>query len=190
MSEDLNTVKKALRREMLSKRASLSGAYIRSAGEAIERRLLASAAYARARSVFVYVSVDNEPPTEGIIKAALADGKKVYVPKCAGPRTMVAARIRAMEDLAPGAYGIPEPKTVTLSAAPEDLDLVIVPCVAASPDGKRLGHGAGYYDRFLENGAGRAVCLCFGEMLRDDIPQGEHDVPIPWVLTELTSGEL
>ena len=186
---DLNTVKRSLRREMLSKRASLSGAYIRSAGEAIAGRLLKSGAYARARSVFVYVSVDNEPPTFGIIKAALADGKKVYVPKCAGPGEMAAARIRAMEDLAPGAYGIPEPKTVTGSAAPEDLDLVIVPCVAASRDGKRLGHGAGYYDRFLENGAGRAVCLCFEKMLRDDIPQGEHDVLIPWVLTEAPAGE-
>ena len=64
------------------------------------------------------------------------------------------------------------------------LDLMLVPCVCASLDGKRLGHGAGYYDRFLAEKAEHAVCLCFHRMIRDDIPITDNDAIIPMVLTE------
>ena len=175
--------KKELRRELLAKRDALAEEYQRSAGEKIQQRILQSEAYARARRVFVYVSVGSEPPTDGILRRALADGRQVYVPRCRGNR-MEAARLRSMEELTPGRYGIPEPAEDAETAAREELDLVIVPCVAASRDGRRLGHGGGYYDRFLQEGANRAVCLCFQEMLREEIPEEAWDVRIPWVVTE------
>ena len=181
---DVNARKKNLRGEMLQKRAALDRDYIRSAGDSIQRRVLSSEEYRRAKSVFVYVSVDGEPPTDLIIRTALKNGKRVYVPKCISAHTMEAVRLSDPEDLVPGAYGIPEPVEIAEIASPAELDLVIVPCVAASPDGARLGHGAGYYDRFLENAAGRTVCLCFKETLRGDIPTEEHDAVMGKVVTE------
>ena len=59
-----------------------------------------------------------------------------------------------------------------------------IPCVTCSREGRRLGRGGGYYDRFLAHYRGAAVLLCRERLLRQEIPFGVHDYPIPWVLTE------
>ena len=66
----------------------------------------------------------------------------------------------------------------------EDIDLTIVPCVGAASDGRRLGRGGGYYDRFLSAYRGRTLLLCRGVLLRDDIPREPHDILIPHLVTE------
>ena len=63
-------------------------------------------------------------------------------------------------------------------------DLILVPCVTATPNGVRLGHGAGYYDRFLAEHSAKTVCLCFGALLRGDLPAEETDIPVDLVITE------
>ena len=97
---------------------------------------------------------------------------------------MLAVRIHSLAELQPGAWGIPEPRYWTEEITAYALDFILVPCVSASLDGKRLGHGAGYYDRFLAGKADHAVCLCFHRLLRDDIPITDNDAILPMVLTE------
>lgn len=177
------TEKKHLRKEMLAKRGKLPEEYRRTAGESIQEQVLSSPEYAAARSLFVYVSMPGEPPTERILRCALADGKEVYVPKCVG-KEMLAVRIRRLDSLHPGSYGIPEPEDSAETKTASELDLILVPCVSASEDGRRLGHGGGYYDRFLARERGSAVCLCFRRMLCEDIPVEETDVRIPRVITD------
>ena len=178
-----DTAKKELRRAMRARLAALPPAYFARAGESIREQVLSSPEYRDAQSVFVYVSMPGEPPTDGIIRRALLDGKRVFVPKCVG-KEMLAVRVRDVEALAPGAYGIPEPADADETETAEALDLILVPCAAASGDGRRLGRGAGYYDRFLQGPRGRTVCLCFRETLLDDLPVTERDVRMDRVLTE------
>ena len=162
---------------------ALSPDHLRAASENIARQLLSSPLYRNARSLFSYLSLPTEPSTDRIIRQAFADGKQVCVPRCAGGR-MYAVPIRDLTRLRPGAYGIPEPIDCAETIDAAGLDLIVVPCVAASLNGRRLGHGAGYYDRFLAGGHPNAVCLCFRQLLCDDIPMTDNDVPIPWVITE------
>ncbi len=182
--ESVRDSKRRLRREMRQRMLALPEAYVRAAGERMEARVLAMPAFRRAERIFVYVSVGREPSTRRILQEALASGKAVYVPKCLGKGEMAAVRIRDMADLTPGTLGIPEPRDWSDACGPADLDLILVPCVCAGRDGKRLGHGGGYYDRFLAGGAEKAVCLCFDRMLTEDIPTEETDVRMPAVLTE------
>ena len=107
---------------------------------------------------------------------AIKDGKDVYVPKCVSKTEMLAVRIESTDDLAPGAYGIPEPVDCSETIGPDDIDLILVPCVSAWTDDRRLGHGAGYYDRFLKGNADKTLCLCFRKALSPDIPMDENDV--------------
>ena len=177
--------KKDLRWEYLKRQSALPGDYVKAASDSIQAQVLSSAQYTEAKSLFVYRSTEKEPSTERISRRALADGKHVYLPKCAKRRDMLAVRIQSLEDLVPGALGIMEPSDSSETASAAELDLILVPCVSASVDGRRLGHGAGYYDRFLSGHSERAVCLCFSRMLCSEIPMDSHDVYIPQVISEV-----
>lgn len=184
MNEDLRAQKKQLRRATKARVEALPPEVRKAASDAIQRRVLSLPAYAAASSIFLYIAMPTEPDTRAILSRALSDGKRVYVPKCVSKTEMLAVRIRSEADLAPGAYGIPEPIDCTETTGPDALDLLIVPCVAASEDGKRLGHGAGYYDRFLTQSGCRTVCLCFAAALCDDIPTEPTDVRMHLVISE------
>ena len=186
--EEIREAKKQLRRKIRERMRSLSADYVRTAGMDIQRQILSSARYREAESIFLFVSMPKETPTDRILRQALADGKKVYVPKC-GVKEMQAVRIRNIEHLYPGMLGILEPSNCSETVTAEELDLILVPCLAAAPDGRRRGHGGGYYDRFLAGHTENAVCLCFRRMFCDEIPMDQYDVPMPCVITERESTE-
>lgn len=165
-------------------RAELPEEYFTEAGEMIVSHLLESPVYVNAKSVFCYVSVPSEPPTMGIIQDALSKGKQVWVPRCVSEGIMEAVRIDSPEVLQPGKYGILEPSCGQVAPPEMSFDLAIVPCVSASVSGKRLGHGAGYYDRFLEEHKCVSICLCYGRLIREDIPVESTDVLMDYVITD------
>ena len=178
-------MKKAELRRLLSARAAaIPAEKRRTYSEKIARAVLQSDVYRRAHSVFIYVSTPFEPDTRPILADAFRSGKRVYVPKCVDEHTMLAVEITGTADLVPGIWGIPEPAHVPEPYAPPTLDLAVVPCVGASPGGARLGHGAGYYDRFFENCETYKLCLCFADLLTDEIPMLPHDVLMDAVITE------
>ena len=180
----LTLEKKRLRREAVETISNFSLNALKEASEKIKERVLASPAYQQAGSGFIYVSVDREPDTRALIENAWQSGKAVYVPKCYGRGRMDAVRVWNWDDLVPGAYGIPEPVSVPADGDFPALDLALVPCVRATPDGRRLGHGAGYYDRFLRAHPIPCLCLCFHAMLLDDLPTDQLDVRMDAVITE------
>lgn len=176
--------KQQLRKLTMIRLASIPEQALREAGRCMEETVLSSAWFRQAESIFSYVSVNREPSTRRILHEALLEGKRVYVPRCVDRQRMRAVRIWSMEDLAPGKLGIPEPREERETALAEELNLMIVPCICAARDGSRLGHGAGYYDRFLEKNRDNTLCLCYEELLRDDIPMTPLDVWMHRVLTE------
>ena len=107
----------------------------------------------------------------------------MYVPRCWPDGRMEAVRIRDERELAPGILGIPEPPAAEGTEVPAP-DLILVPCMCATQNGIRLGHGAGYYDRFLTGQKGMTVCLCFSRLLRSDLPAEETDIPVDLVITD------
>lgn len=182
--DEISSLKTRLRREYKACGAALTPAYRAYADCAIRAFVLDSELWQGARSVFIYVSMWAEPDTRALIEAALAGGKRVYVPLCRPERTMKAVRIRSLAGLRPGTLGIPEPPADAGSAEAGELDLAVVPCLTAAADGARLGRGAGYYDRFLQSQICPTLCLCYGQMLADALPMEEHDVWMDCVVTE------
>lgn len=88
------------------------------------------------------------------------------------------------EDIGEGAYGIHEPQGNTPVAA-EHIDMMIVPGVAFTPEGCRLGRGKGFYDRYTARNGFRALCVgvCMRHQLIDSLPTEKHDRKMDIVIT-------
>ncbi len=138
--------------------------------------------YKESKTVFIYVSYGSEISTAELIKEALKE-KTVLVPYCIdGFGKMIAVKIKSMDDLKAGMYGIKEPKCHTEYEG--SIDLTIVPGVAFSKEGYRIGYGKGYYDRFLKAHKTFSLGICHHELLFDKVPFNEHDVKINKILTK------
>ena len=84
------------------------------------------------------------------------------------------------QDMQPGAMNIPEPAPHTPAVAAHEIDILIVPGVAFTRTGQRLGYGGGYYDRFIPRCTNaRILALAFEEQLVDTLPTETHDLRIP-----------
>ena len=183
-AQNIHENKKALRARCREIVKELSPEYIEEASHKIADLLLATDAYKNSNTIFCYMSMGGEPVTDEIIERALEDGKRVGIPLCVGPHEMVVKEYKSGDELARGAFGIREPLAEATEITADEFDLAIVPCVACSEDGRRIGHGAGYYDRFLSVSGFNKIALCFEKLLTDDIPLEDTDVYMDGVATE------
>lgn len=186
MRVDIREEKRALRTKFKLVRMEMPPQERRDADEKILRRLCNLWSFRENELLWVYVSGDPEVDTRALIDYALQNGKTVAVPRCVpGTRNMEFYRIRSMDELLPGAYGILEPQPL-----PENLvtdfenGLCIVPALAVDEQGYRLGFGKGYYDRFLAGFHGSSLSLCYENSITKAVPRGKYDNRIPLVVTE------
>lgn len=146
----------------------------------------------RSGKLMVYMDFGDEVQTASFLWNLLEEGREnsFVVPFCQDAE-LEAWRIFSPEELEPGIFGIPEP-TVALRAeperfvSPESLDFVLVPGLAFDENGRRLGRGKGYYDRFLArlDPTALTVALAFECQMFDRIPVDEHDRPVSAIVTE------
>ena len=177
--------KQALRKAYAETAFRLSDVYKEKANGRMTDFLLHSSVYRQASSIFIYISTAFEPDTRTIIENAWHAEKAVYAPKYYGQGRMDAIRITDWNGLAPGKLGILEPRDPLHFQTADSVDLCVVPCVAVTRSGLRLGHGAGYYDRWLKwHPSKLTLCLCFERMIAPSVPDDPWDVPINHVLTE------
>ncbi len=155
----------------------------------IQEKLFEHEAFRRAGVVCFFVSLPEEVDTRPMIAQALRSGKTVLVPLAdLENKELKLYEIREpARDLAPGTLGIPEPRPErTRRAEAEEAHCVIVPGLAFSPTGERLGRGAGFYDRFLTGlpqGTPK-IAVAFSFQVLPQIPQETHDHVVDFVLTD------
>lgn len=184
-SDDLNAQKQAARRAARQQLAQISPQEFSAIGAAMWQTLQAQPAWQSAQSVFCFVGALHEPDTMPILQGALSAGKQLLVPRIAGPRQMQLVPLQSLGQLQPGAFGILEPpQALPAIPAGSGVQLAVLPCLAAARSGARLGHGGGYYDRFLANYSGRRLILCPEALLAQSLPTGPLDEPAQAVLTE------
>jgi 5-formyltetrahydrofolate cyclo-ligase len=138
-----------------------------------------------------FVDVRSEVRTRDFLPDALRHGKKIVVPYCIEGRVLELFHLESMDELALGMYRILEPKAELRSLQTKkvdvrELDFILVPGVAFTRDGARMGHGFGYYDKMLENARADAplVALAFECQLFADLPTEAHDIFMDQIVTE------
>ena len=136
-----------------------------------------------ANTVMLFANLPDEIGTFSLIDKCIAMGKKVFLPVINGDDMTVAEFTGEFKE---GRFGIKEPSLLTPNSSlltPHSMDFILVPGVAFSPNGYRLGRGKGYYDKFLSKYSNPfTVGVCFREQFYLDIPTEPHDIPMQRVI--------
>ena len=182
----LGIAKLALRDQLLTTRHRRSLTEMGEAGRAIAGHLLAHPEVRRAATVAAYVSLPGEPGT-GVLLDALRDaGKRVILPVLLPDLDLDWGTYGGADRLRPAGRGMFEPDGETLGVgAIATADVVLVPGLAVSPTGMRLGRGGGSYDRALSRvPVGTFTCaLLFDDEVGIAVPAEPHDRPVRAVAT-------
>ena len=182
-------LKKELRKKVLAARNGMEMAEIEAKSGLIREKLFSLKEFLEAETVLFFLSFGKEVRTEAMVRESLKRGKKVLVPKTdtKNHRLILSRLLDYDTDLAPGVWGIPEPRPEALRPVePREVDLVVVPGVAFDEEGNRLGYGGGYYDRLfpqLKEGV-PLVALAFACQLVEAVPTSSHDKKIHLLITE------
>ena len=188
-------MKKKLRQQIRQVIEALPASVRRDKSLLAQRAMTALPEFAAAQTVMIYLSMVEEVDTAHIALQAWAAGKRVLAPRVhLADHSMEAFEIHSLhERLVPGPYDILQPAEGNLWP-PEQIDLIVVPALAFSRHGGRLGRGAGFYDRFLlrardmtlngQRALTLAVGLAFDEQVLDDLPMFDHDQPIDILVSD------
>lgn len=146
--------------------------------EALCRHILNSAAYQEARIVGGYMPMLREANIMPVLTDVLKAGKILALPLCDEPPVMTLRMVASLNDLAPGAYGIIEPRRDAPVIPAQEVDFLLVPLEGVDQDGFRLGKGGGYYDRLLANGDVTAIGCALSWQWVKTIPREPWDKPL------------
>ncbi len=166
----------------------------------VARLLLQSDIYAEAATILAYAATDREFSLDGLIVRALRDGKAVALPRCnPADRSMSFHRLSPdvpyRRQVSAGAFGIREPvPSLPPLAGPMETALILMPGLAFTREGHRLGKGGGFYDRFLAPWRHRGqdagtmrrgpalMGVCHSFQLVDSLPTEDTDVMVDHLL--------
>ncbi|MBP3634230.1 MAG: 5-formyltetrahydrofolate cyclo-ligase [Oscillospiraceae bacterium] len=179
--------KKALRAEIREKKRAMTESQIEKTSAALGEQLRNHPLYQSAKSIFGYLSYNQEVRTMPMLEQAQKDGKRVAVPKVIDD-TMIFIWLDDLSRVELGYCNIPEP----VDNGPEAVDetaLVMMPGLAFDPQGHRCGYGGGFYDRYLEKHPDHpTIAMCYGFQMFDRLDVDAHDIPVDVVLHQEVLG--
>lgn len=174
--------KTVLRRRILAARAHRDAADLDRADEELKSTALAWLAGEHVSRLAAYLSIGSEPPTRRLVDNLAAAGVEVLLPVIDGDR-LDWAGYAGPAALARRAFGLDEPTTPLVEGALATCAVVLVPALAVSRGGARLGRGGGYYDRALAGCRAPAFAVVFDDEVLDALPVEPHDATVTGWLT-------
>ncbi len=212
--ERIKEEKNKLRREIYDIRKSMVDTEMIQKSFAICKKLMSMNIYKDSDIVLAYMSIDNEVDLSYLISKAVEEGKKVYIPKVRTKTKMDFYLYDGSFNI--GKYGIREPASKVkfdpaelLTAEEQKKVLLIMPGVVFDKSRNRIGHGGGFYDRYLdsvnrisyssgedESGQekteknGRAseyifkAAVCYDYQVKASVPHDRRDKRVDTIITE------
>ena len=183
MNQDSAALRNDLRKAFLEKRTLLPASKTEENSAKAVKLITSLPAFAQARTILLYRHIRNELSLDTLLTHPASAGKRFAFPLCSS-KTELKALVPGAWKV--GAFGIPEPDPAySEEVSPEELDLIICPGVAFDTDCRRLGMGAGYYDRFLPKCKNAVIIMAAFEAQRAAcIPFEVWDIPMDMVVTE------
>jgi 5-formyltetrahydrofolate cyclo-ligase len=192
-SIDMQTDRDALRRAMRTVRRGISATERAWSSRRIAILADRTGLLRPNRHVAVYRAYGHELDLDELIRRAWQRGCRVYLPVITHRRTarMEFFPFEPTTRLVPNAFGIPEPDVPRASRIPPlHLDVVFMPLVAFDDRGRRLGSGAGFYDRCFEHLRAwrlwrrpKLVGCAYSQQRIERLAANPWDVPMDAILT-------
>ncbi|MBP0985858.1 MAG: 5-formyltetrahydrofolate cyclo-ligase [Oscillospiraceae bacterium] len=180
------TEKQAVREKGIQARRGMETGERIAASMEIARRIVASDEFRNAGTILIYRAMPDEVDLRFLTELPEAVGKSFCYPRVLTKNRMEALLPSGDKGWKKGRFGILEPDPeASLRIQPEELELVLCPCTAFDEDGRRMGMGGGYYDRYLPK-CGKAViaAVAFEEQKVPAVPNEETDMRMELVFTE------
>ncbi len=135
----------------------------------------------KVRVLHSFLPMGSEVDLYPLLDELLADGITIYAPKTLKGRVLENYRYQGQEHLMPGVFGTRHPAGD--EAYTGTYDMILVPGLAFTATGDRLGYGAGYYDTFLkQHPKAFSVAVCFPAQVVAALPVEQHDHPVAYVV--------
>ncbi|KAJ2661848.1 hypothetical protein IW148_003214 [Coemansia sp. RSA 1199] len=169
--------KAQLRRHMRHTLSLLPPTQLLAESAAVFHLITSLPSYQQSQHLSIYINTPtSELQTTQLIRHALQEGKRVYVPRCDGKvMQMVELKNGGLETMARNKWGILEPGKEEQAVEPSVLEFVVVPGVAFDAQGNRCGHGKGYYDRYLQQTQAFTCAVCLSDQVIEAVPVDAHD---------------
>jgi 5-formyltetrahydrofolate cyclo-ligase len=178
----LSLVEKArLRKQLLDARDAMSLDFIKITSKEIQENLRKIDFFRNAKTIGAYYSIGSEVRTQDILQEILNAGKELALPKVV-KNDLVFKKISNFTELEPGNFSVMEPKNKCEIV--KNLDVMIVPAIALTKEGFRLGYGFGYYDRYLHGKKSTTIALSYAKQVIKSFPRDDHDIRMNFIVTE------
>jgi len=184
-SSDLKKAKRDVRRRVLALREELPPEERARLATRAAARFLALPQVGSAGTVMAFWAFGSEMPTMPLIEALIARGATVALPRIVDGE-LQARTWRPGEPMAATAFGAMEPEAGMVLAAHE-IDVIATPAVAFDRDGRRVGYGGGFYDRFVPRARRDALRVGIGfgmQVVEGELPAGAFDLRVEFLVTE------
>ncbi|MDE1726650.1 MAG: 5-formyltetrahydrofolate cyclo-ligase [Thaumarchaeota archaeon] len=173
--------KARLRKQLLDQRDNTSLDFIKIASGKIQDNLRKIEFYRNAKIIGGYHAVGSEVHTQDILQEILNAGKELSLPRVEKD-DLVFKKISSFSDLELGNFSVMEPKERCETV--KKLEVILVPAIALTREGYRLGYGFGYYDRYLHDKRSKKIALSYSKQVVKVIPHENHDVKVDCIVTE------
>lgn len=171
-----------IRKKMLMLRKQMSLEDAQKKSRVIQEKVLAHPKFQVSEWIFLYMDCRGEVQTKELLKQCLKQKKQVALPRVCGDE-MNFYEVKGMEDVREGHFGILEP--VGQDKVEKQHGFMLVPGVAFSKNGMRLGYGKGFYDRYLKRFPEIYTCAAaYAFQVLEELPAEEHDRPLMEIITE------
>lgn len=177
--------KNELRQKYRPIRDSFGEEFINVTSKLVCDRLASTQEFINADTILLYYPIKNEISPLPLFEICLKMKKTLAFPVCQKQTsTLIFKEVSSLNDLCQSTWGILEPNHNCKEIIPNKNTLCIVPALAFSRDGHRLGYGKGYYDRFLEKFNGKSMGISYSLLLLNELPHDKHDISVDIIVTE------
>ena len=153
-------------------------------------RILSLVSYRFAETVLLYSPIKSEIDITPVALAALKAGKRVAFPRCSPDGSLMQFHyVRSLDELEPGMYSIPEPRSDAPVFDKKSLEagngcLCLIPALIYDKSGYRIGYGKGYYDRYLQDFHGTKAGVIYNALIAASVPHGKFDLKVDFTVNE------